>query len=63
MKIRELKEFVLDPKKTIIDIEILRQFFLNNQSTRNKRRIDSTTAKARRIEKIGEQRFGKGWWK
>ena len=63
MKSSDIKKFVLDPKKTIIDVEILRQFFLNAQSTRSRKRLDASTAKARRIEKYGEQRFGKGWWK
>ena len=63
MKISDIKKYVLDPKKSILDVEMLRQFFLNAQSTRSRKRLDASTAKARRVEKYGAQRFGEGWWK
>lgn len=63
MKISELKVYINDPNRSILDVMRLRDFFLDVYGTRNKRKLERATAKAARIEKLGEKRFGKEWWK
>ena len=63
MKIKELKEYINNPSKSIIDVMRLRMHFFNLRGTSNKRQLERSTAKAKRIEKLGEKRFGKDWWK
>jgi hypothetical protein len=59
--IQQLKEKM--ETNSILDAVGLRLFFLNNSGSRNSKSNRQNEAYATRIEKYGEKRFGKGWWK
>ena len=48
---------------SIVEAYGLRMFYLDLAGSRNSRRNRQGEAYAKRVEKYGESRFGKNWWK
>ena len=63
MKIKELKEYVFAPARTILEVSRLQGIFQNvgGAFPTNKRKMMQGEARAARIDKYATQRWGKNW--